>query len=237
MALPKLNEIPKYDLVIPSLNETVRFRPFLVKEQKVLMLGYESQDKKEILKAILDTIHACISEKIDYNKLTTYDVDYMFTKIRAKSVGESADIKVACESCEEYNDIKVNLDEIEVQNKKETDTIKLNDEISVKLRHPTYDYFMKSSTFFKEGRSSTDRMMDLIVSCLDSVMTEEEVIKISDESPEEVLAFIESLSTSQFEMITTWVETIPSVSTDIEFACTACGVENKKTLKGLDDFF
>ena len=96
---------------------------------------------------------------------------------------------------------------------------------------------MKSSTFFKEGRSSTDRMMDLIVSCLDSVMTEEEVIKISDESPEEVLGFIESLSTSQFEMITTWVETIPSVSADIEFVCTACEKENKKTLKGLDDFF
>jgi hypothetical protein len=237
MALPKLNEIPKYDLVIPSLNETVRFRPFLVKEQKVLMLGYESQDKKEILKAILDTIYACISENVDYNKLTTYDVDYIFTKIRAKSVGESADIKIACESCQEYNDIKVNLDAIEVQNKKETDTVKLNDEISVKLRHPTYDYFMKSATFFKEDRSSTDRMMDLVVSCLDSVMTEDEVIKISDESPEEVLGFIESLSTSQFEMITSWVESIPSVSTDIEFVCSACGEENKKTLKGLDDFF
>lgn len=237
MALPKLNEIPKYDLVIPSLNETVRFRPFLVKEQKVLMLGYESQDKKEILKAILDTIHACISENVDYNKLTTYDVDYIFTKIRAKSVGESADIKIACESCQEYNDIKVNLDAIEVQNKKETDTVKLNDEISVKLRHPTYDYFMKSATFFKEDRSNADRMMDLVVSCLDSVMTEDEVIKISDESPEEVLGFIESLSTSQFEMITSWVESIPSVCTDIEFVCSACGEENKKTLKGLDDFF
>ena len=115
MALPKLNEVPKYDLVIPSLNETVRFRPFLVKEQKVLMLGYESQNKKEILKAIIETIDACVSGNVDLNRLTTYDVDYMFTKIRAKSVGETADIQISCSNCQEMNDVKVNLDSIEVK--------------------------------------------------------------------------------------------------------------------------
>ncbi len=237
MALPKLNEIPKYDLVIPSLNETVRFRPFLVKEQKVLMLGYESQNKKEILKAIIETIDACVSGDVDLNRLTTYDVDYMFTKIRAKSVGETADIQISCSNCQEMNDVKVNLDSIEVKDKKETNTVKLTDEISVKLRHPTYNYFMTSSTFFTEGRSETDMTMDLIVSCLDSVLTEEEAIKISDESHEEVLAFVDSLSTSQFELITKWVENMPSLQTEIKFKCKHCDTENAKLLKGLDDFF
>ncbi len=237
MALPKLNEIPKYDLVIPSLNETVRFRPFLVKEQKVLMLGYESQNKKEILKAIIETIDACVSGNVDLNRLTTYDVDYMFTKIRAKSVGETADIQISCSNCQEMNDVKVNLDSIEVKDKKETNTVKLTDEISVKLRHPTYNYFMTSSTFFTEGRSETDMTMDLIVSCLDSVLTEEEAIKISDESHEEVLAFVDSLSTSQFELITKWVENMPSLQTEIKFKCKHCDTENTKLLKGLDDFF
>jgi hypothetical protein len=237
MALPKLNEIPKYDLVIPSLNETVRFRPFLVKEQKVLMLGYESQNKKEILKAIIETIDACVSGDVDLNRLTTYDVDYMFTKIRAKSVGETADIQISCSNCQEMNDVKVNLDSIEVKDKKETNTVKLTDEISVKLRHPTYNYFMTSSTFFTEGRSETDMTMDLIVSCLDSVLTEEEAIKISDESHEEVLAFVDSLSTSQFELITKWVENMPSLQTEIKFKCKHCDTENTKLLKGLDDFF
>ena len=237
MALPKLNEIPKYDLVIPSLNETVRFRPFLVKEQKVLMLGYESQNKKEILKAIIETIDACVSGNVDLNRLTTYDVDYMFTKIRAKSVGETADIQISCSNCQEMNDVKVNLDSIEVKDKKETNTVKLTDEISVKLRHPTYNYFMTSSTFFTEGRSETDMTMDLIVSCLDSVLTTEEAIKISDESHEEVIAFVDSLSTSQFELITKWVENMPSLQTEIKFKCTHCDTENTKLLKGLDDFF
>jgi len=237
MALPKLNDVPKYDLVIPSLNETIRFRPFLVKEQKVLMLGYESQNKKEILKAILETIDACVTGEFDLHRLTTYDVDYMFTKIRSKSVGETADIQISCQECQEMNDVKVNLDSIEVKDKKDTNVVKLTNSISVKLRHPTYSYFMQSSTFFEEGRTQADIMMDLIVSCLDSVLTEEEAIKISDESNEEVIAFIDSLSTSQFEIITNWVENMPSLQAEIQFKCTHCDTENTKTLKGLDDFF
>jgi hypothetical protein len=135
------------------------------------------------------------------------------------------------------NDVKVNLDSIEVKDKKDTNVVKLTDSISVKLRHPTYSYFMQSSTFFEEGRTQADIMMDLIVSCLDSVLTEEEAIKISDESNEEVIAFIDSLSTSQFEIITNWVENMPSLQAEIQFKCTHCDTENTKTLKGLDDFF
>lgn len=205
------------------------------------MLAYEAQDKKQILKAILDTIDACSltdeGSDIEVNKLTTYDVDYIFTKIRAKSVGEKADLRVACSECEDPNDVSVDLDAIEIKNNNEDSIVKINDEISVKLRHPTYQYFMDKDAFFKEDRSNTEILMDLIVSCLDSVMTEDEVIKISDEPIEEVTAFLDSLSANQFEKITNYVENMPSMETDISFVCTSCGTENNRKLKGLDDFF
>jgi hypothetical protein len=238
MALPRLNDTPKYDLVIPSLQETVRYRPFLVKEQKVLMLAYEAQDKKHILKAILDTIDACVDGSIEVNKLATYDIDYIFTQIRSKSVGETAEIQILCSECEQANEVNVNLGEIEIDAKVSSNNlVKINDTISVKLRHPSYSYFMDNDEFFGEGRSQTDMMLDLIISCLDSVMTEDEVIKISDEPIEEVRNFIDSLTTDQFGMITKFVEDMPAMKQDIKFKCNACGEENNRTLKGLDDFF
>jgi len=237
MALPRLNDNPQYDLVIPSTNNTVKYRPFLVKEQKVLMLAYESQNKKEIVNSIMNTIDTCVIGDYELNKLTTYDVDYIFTKIRSKSVGEAAKIMIACQECEESNEVTVNLDKIEVLQTEDKNTVKITDEISIKLRHPTYSFFMNRGTFFDDDKSRTDVLMDLIIACIDTVYTEEEAIKISDEPIEEVQRFLDSLTTSQFEAITTWVEAMPTVTQDIEFKCKSCEAVNKRTLKGLDDFF
>lgn len=237
MALPRLNENPQYDLVIPSTTKEVQYRPFLVKEQKVLMLAYESQNKKDIVNSIMNTIDACVTGDYELNKLTTYDVDYIFTKIRSKSVGENAIINVVCEECEQQNEVTVNLDDIEVINDNKNNIVKITDDISIKLRHPTYSFFMNRGTFFEEDKKRTEILMDLIIACIDSVLTEDEAIKISDEPIEEVQKFLDSLTTSQFEMITTWVESMPTVTKEIEFSCKNCGHDNKRVLKGLEDFF
>ena len=237
MALPRLNENPQYDLVIPSTTKEVQYRPFLVKEQKVLMLAYESQNKKDIVNSIMNTIDACVTGDYELNKLTTYDVDYIFTKIRSKSVGENSTINVVCEECEQQNEVTVNLDDIEVINDNKNNIVKITDDISIKLRHPTYSFFMNRGTFFEEDKKRTEILMDLIIACIDSVLTEDEAIKISDEPIEEVQKFLDSLTTSQFEMITTWVESMPTVTKEIEFSCKNCGHDNKRVLKGLEDFF
>ena len=237
MALPRLNENPQYDLVIPSTTKEVQYRPFLVKEQKVLMLAYESQNKKDIVNSIMNTIDACVTGDYELNKLTTYDVDYIFTKIGSKSVGENATINVVCEECEQQNEVTVNLDDIEVINDNKNNIVKITDDISIKLRHPTYSFFMNRGTFFEEDKKRTEILMDLIIACIDSVLTEDEAIKISDEPIEEVQKFLDSLTTSQFEMITTWVESMPTVTKEIQFNCKNCGHDNKRVLKGLEDFF
>ena len=201
------------------------------------MLAYESQNKKDIVNSIMNTIDACVTGDYELNKLTTYDVDYIFTKIRSKSVGENATINVVCEECEQQNEVTVNLDDIEVINDNKNNIVKITDDISIKLRHPTYSFFMNRGTFFEEDKKRTEILMDLIIACIDSVLTEDEAIKISDEPIEEVQKFLDSLTTSQFEMITTWVESMPTVTKEIEFSCKNCGHDNKRVLKGLEDFF
>lgn len=236
MALPRLNEVPKYELIIPSTKETVKFRPFLVKEQKVLLLAYESQDKKQILRAVTDTIEACVDGIGD--NLTTYDVDYIFTQIRAKSVGETTMIQVACEDCDEMTDVRVDLGNIEVFSENEkpmSNIIALNDKMNLKLKHPTYNHLINIEGL--EEKKQTELLMDIVVSCLDSILTEEEHISFADESREEIMDFIDSLNPDQFSKISDYITSMPALKTDIKFKCNGCGKEQTRELKGLDDFF
>lgn len=236
MALPKLNSAPKYELTVPSTGKQTYFRPFLVKEQKVLLIAYESKDRKQVIKAILDTIEACVDENIEVNKLTTFDVDYIFTQIRSKSVGEKVDLRVKCTHCETMNDIQVNLEDIKVDNVEGTKIIKLNDEISVSLRYPSYSQLMKSQKFF-DTSSETETVMEIIISCMESVMTEEENISLKDESREEIVRFLDSMTSEQFEKISDFVQSMPTMTHDVHFKCTSCTEENNVVLRGIDDFF
>ena len=182
MALPVLNEVPKYELTIPSTQEKVLFRPFLVKEQKILLLAYESKNRKQIVQAMLDTIGAC-AQTVDVMKLSTFDVDYIFTQIRAKSVGEKVELNVSCTECNTPNQTTVNLEEIVVDIPDKNMIVPITNEISIKLKYPNYGYYMASSTFF-EIETQSEMMTEIVISCLDSVMTEEENISIKDESKE-----------------------------------------------------
>ena len=220
MALPSLNATPSYELTVPSTGKKFNFRPFLVKEQKILMLAYESQDKKQIINAMLETIKSCIND-IDTRILTTSDVDYIFTQLRAKSVGEKIELNIPCDECQTYNPLYVDVEKAKVSGVSKEKIVELNEDISVKLRYPTYYDFMNNID--TEGKSQTETIMDIIISCIDSIMTQDENISAKDESREELEKFIESMNSKQFEMVSEFVQNIPQLQYLTEFNCVNCG--------------
>jgi hypothetical protein len=237
MALPRLNDNPQYELIIPSSGKSVNYRPFLVKEQRNLLIAYESQDRKQILNAMLNTIESCVSEELNLKKLTTFDVDYMFTQIRSKSVGETSDIIIRCSECDHENEQHIKLDEIKVPMEERNMLIQVTPDLNVRMRYPNYDFFLKSQVLLSEDTSQSDMLLALVVACLESVETENERIDLGDESYEEILAFLESLTTEQFDKIGAFTLNMPSMEHDIEFDCEQCNHHNTRKLKGLQDFF
>lgn len=235
MALPRLNDTPKHSVDIPSTGKTVRFRPFLVKEEKVLLLAMESKNEDDILASIVDTIEACVQDEINVNKLTTFDIEYMFTKIRAKSVGETATVNVPCSHCETENEITIPVDNIEVKRPKEvSNIIDLQPGIQVEMNYPYY----KDISTDKSARAETaDGMFALIRKCFSAVLTEDERIDMSEESPAEIDAFIESMNSEQFEKVKEFLDNIPAMEHDVTFECTNCQTHNTQTLKGMQAFF
>lgn len=227
--------MPSYDATIPSTKQSVTFRPFVVKEQKNLLIALETQDKKGLVRAMKDTITACVNETIK-GELTTFDVDYIFTQIRSKSVGETTDLVFVCENCEHQNQIKIDISDIEVMNEVVDKEIKLNEEITVKLRYPTYEDFLNNPVLL-ESDSVTQTLIELIIVCMDSVLTEEERISVKDEPKEAVIEFLESMTTEQFNQLSAFVQNIPTVKKDVEYTCASCGTQNEVELRGLDDFF
>lgn len=236
MALPRLNENSQYELTIPSKQQVVQYRPFLVKEQKILFIAYESQDRKQILTAMLNTIESCLKEPLNVKALSTFDVDYMFTQIRAKSVGETSDILIGCTECETQNEVKVNLEEIKIDVGETNNLIELTDKISVRMRFPNYDHFISNDVLMGESTQS-EQLMALVVSCIDAVETEDERISMQDETDEEIMGFLDSLTSDQFDKIAQFTLDLPKLEHEVKFKCKDCGAENKRTLRGIDDFF
>ena len=234
MALPKLNAAPKYEVVVPSTGQQVRYRPYLVKEEKILMLAMESQDQRQALSAIVDTIGSCVQDDINTSELTTFDVEYLFTQIRSKSVGESAKIMINCQHCETENEVAINLDNIKVGNPEGLETkIELTESITLQMRWPTYNEIIN----FDSEQNQTDLTFKMIAACIDTVMTEEEAIKMKDEPEADRMEFIESLSSAQFNEIRLYVEKMPKMEHQVHFECTDCKKGNDITLSGISDFF
>ena len=238
MALPKLNnDNPIYETIIPSTKETVKFRPFLVKEQKNLLIAMESKDTKQILNAMLGCIESC-SSLTNVKKLATFDVDYMFTQIRSKSVGETSDIVTECTSCKHNNTVKIDLSQIKMDTDSVKDTvIPLNDQISVTMQYPSYEDMMKNNSIFSEDGKAIDVILDTIVSCIHSVQTEDENVMIKDEPKEEVENFINSLTTEQLDKINAFVDSMPTLEHQHDYTCENCGENKTLILRGLQDFF
>ena len=235
MALPKLNS-PTYELKIPSTGDTVSYRPYLVKEEKILMMAMESNDTEQMMRAVKDVIRSCTTDSVDVNTLAMFDIEYIFTQLRAKSVGETSTISVKCKSCGSSNDVDVNMQEVYVNVPESTvHTIPLTDTVGVSLKYPSVNAMVKAQA--SETKSEVDRVFDLIVACVDSIYSDDEVFDAKEQSEKELKEFIESLNTQQFNQVRDFIESIPSAAIKVEFMCMSCSEHNSFEVKGLGNFF
>lgn len=237
MALPKLNDVPYYDITIPSTGESARYRPYLVKEEKVLLIALESGDLKQISNATTDLIYSCLQSNIDKDSLTMFDIEYIFLKIRAKSVGEKVNLRYPCADCEEENDFEVNLDTVEVPTfDKSSRTIQLTEDVTVEMRHLSHKE-SKDNEKLLSPETYAEYIYESVLRSMHRVSFAEESIIVKDESDKDIMEFIDSLTTSQFEKLRHFVEDVPTVKSDIMFNCHGCGAETRFTLRGINDFF
>ena len=237
MALPKINETLNFSMKIPSTGKMVKYRPYLVKEEKVLLQAFESGDTKTCLEAMVDTLNACIDPKtkVSVDQLATFDVEYMFTQVRSKSVGENSNILVKCSKCGEDNSYVVNLEELVIDISNQDNVIDITDTISVKMRYPTYGSILEGEVD-KLTESDTQTALDIIASSIESVMTEDEVIDCSTQDKSEMMDFVSSMTAGQLQNISKFLEDMPSLTHDIIFDCEHCGEKNETQLTGLSDF-
>ena len=234
MSLPKLNNVPKYKITVPSTNKEVTFRPFLVKEEKILLIALESQDPVQIATAITDTVISCISEEISRKDLKSYDIEFLFLKIRAKSVGETANLLFKCESCDTENEVSMNLEEIKMNVVEIDNRIEISNNIYIEMKHPTFESISRNKKLTTD--SPTTQVFGLIQESISAVLTEDERIDIKDVTDEEFQEFIESMTQEQFTKIREYIESIPKLSHDINYSCKNCNTNNNITLEGLQNF-
>ena len=238
MALPKINETLNFSMKIPSTGKTVKYRPYLVKEEKVLLQAFESGDTKTCLEAMVDTLNACIDPKtkVSVDQLATFDVEYMFTQVRSKSVGENSTILVKCKECEKDNPVVVNLEELHIDVSKTDSVIDVTDNISVKMKFPTYGSILEGDVN-KLEESDTQTALEMIASSIESVMTEDEVIDCATQDKSEMIEFVSSMTAGQLQGISKFLEDMPALTHDIAFDCEHCAAKNEVQLRGLSDFF
>ena len=238
MPLPKI-ATPTYELELPSTGETIQYRPFLVKEEKVLVIALESEDTKQITTAIKSVIKNCILTKgIKVETLPTFDIEYLFLNIRGKSVGEELEVNIICpDDGETQVPVKVNLDDIQVQKQEEhTKRVKLDDSIMMEMKYPSLDQFIKNNFDLTQG-NTMDQSFELIASCIDKIYTEEEVWAAADCSKKELNEFLESMNSSQFKGIEQFFETMPKLSHTIKVKNPVTEIESEVVLEGLASFF
>jgi DNA-directed RNA polymerase subunit M/transcription elongation factor TFIIS len=234
MGLPKLNT-PTYTMTIPSSKKEVKYRPYLVKEEKVLMIAMESDDGLQINNAIKEVINACTFGEIDSNKLTMFDVEYMFTKLRAKSVGESSTVMVPCTKCEAPNEATIDLEKDLVVGEVPDNRIELSSDTGLIMKFPAMvDYIELAG---EEGISDIDKIFSLIAISIESIYSGDDVYDASSQTKAEMLEFVENLSSEQFVRIKHYLDMMPSAKVDAKFKCKECGHENVVELRGLRNFF
>lgn len=199
-------------------------------------MAMETQDQKQILNAITDTIEACITTPIDIKNLTSFDVEYIFTQIRAKSVGEKSNIAINCSECEKSTPIQINLEDIKIDVPKTNMSLRLNDKFVIKLRYPKYQTVLRNEKL-QQADTITETLYHVVTACLDSLQSDTDNIKFDDEPEEEVATFLESLTSQQFNELMTFVQTMPKLTHKVEFDCVHCKHHNTTTLQGIQDFF
>ena len=238
MPLPKI-ATPTYELELPSTGESIQFRPFLVKEEKVLVLALESEDTKQITTAIKAVIKSCVQTKgIKVEALPTFDIEFLFLNIRGMSFGEKIEVNIICPDDETTEvPVSIDLDEIRVQkNDEHTRQIKIDDTLMMEMKYPSLDQFIKNNFDF-EDKNAMDQSFDLITSCVDKIYSEDDVWAADDCSKKELKDFLEQMNSSQFKSIETFFETMPKLSHKIKVTNPNTKVESEVVLEGLASFF
>jgi len=236
MALPKLTT-PTYELEVPSTDEKLKYRPFLVREEKILLIALESGESKDIITAIKDIVTECTYGKIDLGKMPMFDVEYIFLQIRSKSVGEVSTLKLLCpDDKETYVNVDIDLSEIMVQvDEGHNPKIELTDEMGMIMTYPTIDSL--SATGVTE--ITADNMLDVISACILQIYDKkgEEVFETKDQTKKEISEFVESLNTKQFKEVQKFFDTMPKLKHTVELENPKTGVKSEIVLQGLNDFF
>ena len=238
MPLPKI-ATPTYELELPSTGATIKYRPFLVKEEKLLVLALETEDTKQITTAIKTVLKSCVLTKgVKVETLPTFDIEYLFLNIRGKSVGEELEVKVICPDDEKTEvPITIDLDEVKVQKSEGHDKqLKLDDKLMMEMKYPSLEQFIKNNFDFNDA-NQMEQSFDLIGSCIDKIYSEDEVWATADCTKKEVKEFLESMNSSQFKKIEKFFETMPKLSHTLEVTNPKTKVKSEVVLEGLASFF
>ena len=241
MPLPKI-ATPIYELELPSSGKKIKYRPFLVKEEKVLILALESQDVKQITLAIKNVLKDCIQTRgVKVEDLPSFDIEYIFLNVRGKSVGEAIDLVITCSDDGTTEvPVKIFVDEIKVEKSEEHSAeIKLDDSIAIKMKYPSLDQFIKNNFDFtaQESLSTIEKSFEIISSCIETIFTEDEAWAASDCTKKDLIEFIESMNADQFKKIEKFFETMPRLTHTFKVTNPNTKVENSVTLEGLTSFF
>jgi len=232
MSLPTLNT-PTYNLTVPSTKQRIKYRPFFVKEEKVLLMALESEDDTQIAEALKDIVCACVTTKdFDFNKLATFDIEYLFLNIRGKSVGEVIDLYLTCPD-DNVTEVKVsiNVEDIKVKfDKDHTKTVKISEDLWVDLKYPGLDSFM-------DPQENIDDTFAFVAKSIDKIYNEDDVWDDSTTTPEEFVSFLENMSSKQFNALQKFFETMPALSHEVKIVNPNTKVESSYIIEGLSNFF
>ena len=235
MALPKI-DVPRYPVTIPSTGEEFIMRPYLVKEEKILLLAMESQDPKQMALAIRNLITSCIEGGLDIDSLAAFDIEKLFLELRAISVGEKIQLQTKCqaEGCEHPNAVEIDITDIQLNDFDPAgSTIKLSEDVGVTMRYPTVDLLGD----VEGDLDSLDTLMSIVISCINTIFDDENVYDCKKENIEEVQDFIDNLTSDQFKLISAFFQNTPVLEYDLKFNCEKCEHESSYELRGLQSFF
>tara|TARA_R100000008_G_C3566699_1_gene159536 strand:- start:543 stop:1265 length:723 start_codon:yes stop_codon:yes gene_type:complete len=239
MPLPKINT-PTYELAIPSTGKKIRYRPFLVKEEKILIMALESEDIKQITDAIVEILSECILTKgVKVLELATFDIEFIFLNVRAKSVGEMIDVNVTCpDDGKTQVQMEIDIDSIKVQkDKKHSNLVKIDEKLSMKMKYPSIQQFVQNNFDIKDTGPDVDQSLTMITTCIEQIYTEEESWSAADSTNDELKEFVEQMNTKQFKEIEGFFTTMPKLSHTVKVKNPKTKVESEVVLEGLASFF
>jgi len=242
MPLPTIG-IPTYEATIPSTGKPIKFRPFLVKEEKILLLALETGDKKAQYRALKQILTNCILDKVDVNILSAYDIEYLFIQIRGKSVGEVLEPVVVCPNCKTQGKMKIDLRDVSVKRQADVEIpfkVMFTDKVGITLIYPSLEIVENcdpGDAVGKANKGDSDTIFKIIVKCIDSIFDGDQIFNPKDYTEKELTSFIEGVPSESFKKVIDFISEMPRVEKDVKFRCPMCSYEKDMTLRGIEDFF